>query len=60
MNLTEAYAAVRYCPFCGKELVRHPHSGEKACYVHGDFKITGDKETSEIKFVPLKVKRQWR
>jgi len=60
MNLTEAFKALKFCPFCGKELTHHPLSGAKACFMHGDFKVEGDDEHATIEFIPVRLKRSWR
>lgn len=32
-------AALLFCPVCGKELETHPITGNRACFLHGDFVI---------------------
>jgi DNA-binding helix-hairpin-helix protein with protein kinase domain len=28
---------LKFCPECGKELENNPISGERSCFLHGDF-----------------------
>jgi hypothetical protein len=34
------YNALKYCPVCAKPLEINPLSGDKACFLHGDFTVT--------------------
>jgi hypothetical protein len=38
---------LKFCPFCRKEMEVHPFSGNKACFVHGDF-LVNERQSGEI------------
>lgn len=54
--------ALRFCPICGKGLETHPITGNRACYLHGDFVVqekplTAHDVTVEFNLTPWAFKK---